>query len=298
MDAHLRDLRYFVAVAEELNFTRAAERLHISQPALSKQIRGLETVLRARLFTRDHRQVRLTAAGAALLSIAQPLLRDWDDGAAAVTDAAAEEARTLRVGTLTSIGRSLYPRMAGLFAEREPGWRIELRSFGWADPTAGLRDHESDTAFLWLPVHTDGIAVQVLVTERCFVAVAATHPLAHRREVEFAEIADEPFVALPTAAGAQRDFWLAIDQRSGRPPVVAAQATSADETFEIVASGAAVHLLAEGNAVIYARPGIACIPVNGLPPAQLAVAWRRSDRRHVIRSFTRACLDAVADAHP
>ena len=296
MDAHLRDLRYFVAVAEELNFTRAAERLHISQPALSKQIRGLEAVLRARLFTRDHRQVRLTAAGAALLGLTRPLLRDWDEGAAAVTDAAAEEARTLRVGTLTSIGRSLYPGIAGLFAKREPGWRIELRSFGWADPTAGLRDHESDTAFLWLPVPAAGIAVQVLVTERRFVAVCATHPLADRREVEFAEIADEPFVALPTAAGALRDFWLAIDQRSGRPPVVAAQATSADETFEIVASGAAVHLVAEGNAVIYARPGIVCIPVNGLPPAQLAVAWRRPDRRHAVRSFTEACRDAVAGA--
>ena len=80
MDAHLRDLRYFVAVAEELNFTRAAERLHLSQPALSKQIRGLEATLRAQLFRRDRRQVELTAAGAALYEVARNLLQDWDDG--------------------------------------------------------------------------------------------------------------------------------------------------------------------------------------------------------------------------
>ena len=97
-----------MAVAEELNFTRAAERLHLSQPALSKQIRGLETTLRAQLFRRDRRQVELTAAGTALHAVARSLLQDWDDGVAVVSDAAAQDARVLRVGTLTSIGRALY----------------------------------------------------------------------------------------------------------------------------------------------------------------------------------------------
>ncbi|MGE5290116.1 MAG: LysR family transcriptional regulator [Micromonosporaceae bacterium] len=296
MDAHLRDLRYFVAVAEELNFTRAAERLHISQPALSKQIQGLEAVLRARLFVRDRRQVRLTSAGAALLGVARPLLQRWDEGAAAVADAAAHEARTLRVGTLTSVGRALYPGVVEHFAKREPGWRIELRSFGWADPTAGLRDRVTDAAFLWLPVGADDIAIKVLATERRFVALAATHPLARRSEVEFAEIAGEPFVALPRAAGPLRDFWLATDDRGGKAPTVVAEVSSADETFEMVASGAAVHLVAEGNAIIYARPGIVCIPVIGLGPARLAVGWRRDDRRYAVRSFVDACLDSAAAA--
>ena len=295
MDAHLRDLRYFVAVAEELNFTRAAEQLHISQPALSKQIHGLETALRTRLFDRDRRRVTLTPAGAALLQIARPLLRDWDKGAAAVAEAAAEDARTLRVGTLTSIGRALYPGVVTHFAKREPGWRIQLRSFSWDDPTAGLRGQATDAAFLWLPVEADDIAVKVLVTERRLVALGTGHPLADRREVEFAEIADQPFVALPPTAGPLRDFWLATDQRGGKPPEVAAEATSADETFEIVSSGAAVHLVAEGNAVIYARPGIVCIPVKGLSPARLAVAWRRNDQRRAVRSFVHACMDCTPD---
>src|SRR6516165_8854675 len=141
MDAHLRDLRYFVAVAEELNFTRAAQRLHVSQPALSKQIQGLETALRAKLFARDRRHVSLTAAGRALLDVARPLLDRWDEGTAAVADAAAADARRLRVGTLTSLGRDLYPSVIDHFTKREPGWRVELRSSSWADPTAGLRGH-------------------------------------------------------------------------------------------------------------------------------------------------------------
>jgi DNA-binding transcriptional LysR family regulator len=116
MGAHLRDLRYFAVVAEELSFTRAAERLHLSQPALSKQVRGLETALRARL-PGTGRQVTLTAAGRALLEVARPLLDRWDEGALAVAGAAAAEARTLRVGTLTSIGRDLCPWVAGHFAQ-------------------------------------------------------------------------------------------------------------------------------------------------------------------------------------
>jgi DNA-binding transcriptional LysR family regulator len=293
MDAHLRDLRYFVAVAEELSFTRAAERLHISQPALSKQIQSLETSVRAQLFARDRRSVSLTAAGAALLSVARPLLDRWDEGTAAVAEAAAAEARMLRVGTLTSLGRDLYPSVIDHFAKREPGWRLELRSFSWTDPTAGLRQHATDAAFLWLPHGADDIAVRVLIAEPRYAALSASHPLAGRREIKFADIAGEPFAALPRAAGPLREFWLATDQRAGRPAIVAAEVTSADEKFEIVSTGAAVALVSEGNAAVYDRPGIVCVLVSDLGPAQLAVGWRRNDPRHAVRSFVDACTDAA-----
>ncbi len=293
MDAHLRDLRYFVAVAEELNFTRAAERLHLSQPALSKQIRGLETTLRAQVLRRDRRQVELTAAGTALHEVARNLLRDWDDGVAMVGDAAAQDARVLRVGTLTSIGRGLYPAITQQFAKRQPGWQVELHSYGWGDPTAGLRGRAADASFVWLPIDDAEIQTAVLITERRFVAISARHPLADRQTIEFPDIINEPTVALPASAGAQRDFWLATDARAGRPPQVVAEVSAADEKLEIVSSGAAITLLAEGNASIYSREGIVCIPVTGLEPARLAIAWRRGDRRPAIWDFVQACRDAV-----
>jgi DNA-binding transcriptional LysR family regulator len=296
MEAHLRDLRYFAAVAEELNFTRAAERLHLSQPALSKQIRGLETTLRAQLFRRDRRQVELTAAGAALYAAADRLLQDWDNAVAVVADAVAQEAQVLRVGTLTSIGRSLYPAITELFAKRRPGWQVELHSFGWGDPTAGLQARIADAAFVWLPIDAAEIETIVLATERRWVAISARHPLAGREVIAFSEIIGEPIAALPASAGVQRDFWLAADSRAGGSPRVAAEVSSADEKFEIVSSGAAIALLAEGNAGIYSREGIVCLPVSGLEPARLAVAWRRGDPRPAVRDFVRACREAAADA--
>ena len=296
MDAHLRDLRYFVAVAEELNFTRAAERLHLSQPALSKQIRGLETTLRAQLLRRDRRRVELTAAGDALLAVARGLLADWDDGVAVVADAAAEDARVLRVGTLTSIGRALYPAITDQFGKRQPDWQVELRTYGWGDPTAGLRDRAADAAFVWLPIDAAGLETVVLATERRFVAISARHPLADRESIEFSEIVNEPVAALPASAGPQRDFWLAVDARQGQSPRVAAEVSAADEKFEIVSSGAAITLLAEGNAEIYSREGIVCIPVEGLEPARLAIAWRRGDRRPAVAQFVAACRDAAGAA--
>lgn len=295
MDVHLRDLRYFAAVADELSFTRAAERLHLSQPALSKQIRGLETTLRAQLLRRDRRQVELTEAGKALYAAARGLLAQWDEAAAAVADAAAAEAKVLRVGTLTSIGRALFPAVLEEFGKRQPGWQVELRSFGWGDPTAGLAGQEADAAFVWLPAGAAGIETEVLATEPRLVAVSSRHPLAGRAKVAFDEITEEPFAALPASAGSARDFWLAVGNRAGRPPRIAAEVSSADEIFELVTSGTAITLLAEGNAAVYARPGITCIPVTGLEPARLAIAWRRGDRRTCVRDFIQACRDAASD---
>jgi DNA-binding transcriptional LysR family regulator len=295
MDAHLRDLRYFVTVADELSFTRAAERLHLSQPALSKQIRGLETTLRSQLLRRDRRHVELTEAGKALHSAARSLLADWDETVATVADAAAAEARVLRIGTLTSIGRALFPAVLAEFGKQEPDWQVELRSFGWGDPSAGLAERETDAAFVWLPTGTTDIETEVLATEPRLVAVSSRHPLAGRAAVTFAEIAGDPFAALPASAGAARDFWLALDSRAGWPPRIAAEASSADEIFELVAAGTAVTLLAEGNAAVYSRSGITCIPVTGLEPARLAIAWRRGDRRACVRDFVRACRDAASE---
>ena len=292
MDAHLRDLRYFVAVAEELSFTRAAETLHVSQPALSKQIRALEAALKIRLLDRSRRQVQLTPAGIAVRETATRLLAEWDDGVAGARAVAQLDAQRLIVGTLTSLGRGLYPLVVDAYARVQPGWQIDLRSFRWTDSSAGLRDRETDAAFLWLPIDGDDVAFEVLFTEPVKVALAAGHRLATRTGIDIEELASESFVALPEIAGEPRDFWLGTDVTSPPRSRTVVEANSAEETFEIVSSGRAVALLAAGNALLYSHPGVVSIPVHGHGAAQLAVGWRRDDRREAVRNFVSVCLAA------
>ncbi|MDN3356017.1 LysR substrate-binding domain-containing protein [Actinomadura sp. DC4] len=285
MDAHLRDLRYFVAVAEELSFTKAAaERLFISQPALSKQIRQLESVLRVRLFDRDRRTVALTKAGEALLPRARKLLAQWEETRRAVTGAARET--TLTVGFQTRPGRGLIPGVTA----RMVGWKLLFRQVSWRDATAGLASSEVDVAIAWLPVPDDGrLAWRVVATEERWVALPAGHRLASRADVALADLTDEPFIALPAAAGPLRGFWLAADER-GTAPRVVAEAETAEETFEAVASGLGVALLAAGNAEIYRRDDVVFRPVRDLSPSSLAVVWRTDDTRPAIRTFVEACF--------
>lgn len=287
MDAHLRDLRYFVAVAEELSFTKAAnERLFIAQPTLSRQIRLLEASLRARLFERDHRTVRLTRAGEALLTRARLLLDAWDETQQAVSEAAAAANMALRVGFHTRIGRGLIPAVTARMAQQLPGWKLTFRQVSWRDPTAGLASAEVDVAIAWLPVPDTGqLSWQVVATEDRWVALPAGHRLAQRAAVTLDDLGDEPFIALPPSAGPLRQFWLAAEERHA-PPRIAAEAETAEETFEAVASGLGVALLAAGNAEIYQRDDVVCRPVAGLPPSHLAVLWRTGDARKAIQVFT------------
>jgi DNA-binding transcriptional LysR family regulator len=294
MDAHLRDLRYFVAVAEELSFTKAAnERLFIAQPTLSRQIRLLEASLRARLFERDHRTIRLTRAGEVLLARARLLLGQWDEALSAVAEAAAAADMTLRVGFHTRIGRGLIPAVTARMAQLLPGWKLAFRQVSWRDPTAGLADGEVDVAISWLPVPDTGLlSWQVVATEDRWVALPANHRLAERAAVTLDDLAGEPFIALPATAGPLRQFWLAAEERRV-PPLIAAEAETAEEALEAVASGLGVALLAAGNAEIYRRDDVTCRPVTGLSPSELAVLWRAGDDRKAIQVFTGIFCDCV-----
>ncbi|OLT15735.1 LysR family transcriptional regulator [Pseudonocardia sp. CNS-139] len=288
MDARVQDLRYFVAVAEELSFTRAAARLFVSQPALSKQVGRLEALLRAELFVRGHRRIALTAAGAALLPRARALVAEWDAAVDEVRSAAAADERVLTVGFHTRIGRGLVPAVTATMQERLPGWTLQFRQVPWDDPAVGLAGGGVDVAVAWLPV-PPGLSSRTIGTEERWVALPAGHRLAGRPSVRFADIEDEPFVALPASAGPMRAFWLAADRRR-TPARIAGEATTADEAFELVAAGAGVVLLAAGNTALYARPDVVHRPVDDLPPAELAVVWRTGDRRTAVRIVADTCF--------
>jgi DNA-binding transcriptional LysR family regulator len=286
MDVHLRELRALVAVAEEQSITRAAQRLFLAQPALSRRLQALERQMGVPLLTRLPRGVALTEAGRALLGPAREAVTAWERGRAAVL--AATPAGRLVVGMQTAVGRGLQRRALARFAELAPGTVPTLRQVDWRDPTAGLADGSSDVAFVWLPLPMDDVDVLPVATEDRVVALPTDHRLAGASGIEFPDLLDEPFIALPDSAGPLRDAWLAVAERGGRPPVVGAVADTPDAVFEAVASGLGVVLLAAGNADLYARPGVVCRPVTGLSPAVLALAWRRSDRRPAVAAFVRA----------
>ena len=291
-DVHVRDLRYFLTVAEELHFTRAAERLYVSQPALSKQVRALERQLGVELFRRDRHGVALTGAGAALLPYARRVLDTWAEGAAAVEVARTAQRSTLVVGMSTSPGRGgLLPAIRSRFTAGHPEAAVRLRQVSWEDPTAGLADGDADVAFVWLPLpDEDRYAWTVVAEEPRLVALPDTHPLAARTEVDFADLVDEPFLALPPDAGPLRDYWLALEEREGRPPRIGAEIASTEETYEALLAGLGICLVAAGNTPLITLGGVVTRPVRGIGPSRYALAWRKEDdRRPLVRGYAEAC---------
>ncbi|MDN0195521.1 LysR substrate-binding domain-containing protein [Streptomyces sp. S.PNR 29] len=301
VDVHVRDLRYFVAVAEELHFTRAAERLYVSQPALSKQIRALERQLGVELFRRRPRGVELTDAGTALLPHARRVLDDWAQGAAAVESVRAARHGTLVVGMSTSPGRGgLLPAIRSRFTAAHPQATVRLRQVSWEDPTGGLADGEVDVAFVWLPLpDPERYRWTVVAEEPRLVALPDEHPLTARPEVDFTDLADEPFLALPPSAGVLRDFWLALDERGGRPPRIGAEVAGTEETYEALVAGLGLCLVAAGNAPLITLGGVTTRPVRGLAPSRYALAWRREDgERPLVRAYAEACRRVTDGARP
>jgi len=293
MDAHVRDLRYFLAVAHELHFTRAAERVYVSQPALSKQIRALERQLRVTLFERDRDGVRLTRAGVELVPYAERMVASWDDASRAL---AKVSDCTLAVGMHTSVGRGLLPKVRALMVSSCPDAEIELHQISWSDPTAGLADHSTDASFVWLPMPQPPYRWLTVAREPRLVALSNDHPLGARKSVTFAELLDEPFLALPASAGPLRDYWLALDERNGHPARIAAEITDTDETYEAVSSGIGVCLLAAGNAPIFARGDVTMLPVTDLSPSELVLAWNERHCPPLLKTFVGLCAQVLGES--
>jgi DNA-binding transcriptional LysR family regulator len=219
------------------------------------------------------------------------VLAEWDRA----LDEIGTAGRTLTVGFHTRIGRGVVPGVTARIQAELPDWRLRFQQVSWADPAVGLLGGGVDVAVAWLPVPpAAGLASRVVTSEPRLVALPHGHPLADRAELTLDDLAAEPFVALPDSAGPMRAFWLAAAQRTA-PARVAAEAATADEAYEAVAAGVGVVLVAAGNAAIYRRDDVTHRPVRDLPPAELAVLWRRDDRRPAVRIAVDACCACAVD---
>jgi DNA-binding transcriptional LysR family regulator len=273
MDLDLRLARYFLAVAGEEHFGRAATSLHITQPSLSRQIRSLEQQIGARLFDRTPQGARLTAAGQVFRTHATALLKS-SAIAAADTRAAASPARHT-VGYLHGI--IVTPVVAAL-RRSHPDAEIRAVHLPWNEPRAALLEHRVDAVVCRLPLVTDGLEVTVLYPEPRVLVVPVGHRLAGRESVTLDDIAGEP---LPRMASdpAWNDFWRAGSTADG--PLL----SSLEEKGELIAAGELVAIVPAGMSAY--RPDLTEIPLHGVDPTHVVLATRADERGRLLADLRR-----------
>jgi len=282
VDVDLRKVRYFVAVAEQLNFGRAAEALHIAQPVLSRQIRALENELKAQLFVRDKRTTELTEAGHQLLADARPLLANAD----ALRRRVGRAARGTDTFTVAFMPGLIVTAAVRALVARHPGLNVEVMRTGYDDQTDVIHDGRADVSYVRLPIDRRGLRVRPLTAEPRVVVLPADHRLAGKDGVEIADLAEEHLLQNPDLVPEWRD--LAEEVRSGRrraEPVAAAAVHTVEEKLERVAAGRGFVVFPLSTATFYTRPDIVHVAVRDIGPSQVCLAWESSRRSPLITEF-------------
>lgn len=282
----LRHLRYFVAVAEELHFHRAAERLHISQPPLSQQIRALEGELGVLLLERNRRSVSLTAAGAVFLNEAREILASVDRASEAARSVARGEAGRVAIGFVGSAMHGTLPGMLRAYRRAFPRVQLVLTELPTAAQLEALLAGRIDVGVVRPPVREPALALETIHTEPFVVALPEDHPLASHEEVALAELVEEPFVLLARreAPGLHESLGQAMADAGGVPHVVQ-EAREMQTVVGLVAAGLGVSLVPASVGADEHR-GVAYRPVAGsAPTVALALAWRPDDKSPVLAAF-------------
>ncbi|MDX3094658.1 LysR substrate-binding domain-containing protein [Streptomyces sp. ME19-03-3] len=279
MDLDLRKLRYFVAVAEELHFGRAAERLHIAQPVLSRQIRALEDELKVRLFLRDRRSTELTPAGAQLLADAGPLLA----AAGAARRRVARAARGLASFTVGFMPGLIVTGAVRELSRRHPDLTVEVVRTSWDDQTRVILDGHVDIGYVRMPVDTRGLATRGLLAEPRVVVLPADHPYAGKPVLAIADLAGEHLLQDPAAVPEWRDIAKELAEPGRRPAVPVFR--SVEEKLESVAAGRGVVVLPLSTATYYTRADIVHVEIEDIGPNRVFLAWDGSRHDPLIEEF-------------
>lgn len=281
-DLDLRKLRYFVAVAEELNFGRAARRLHIAQPVLSRQIRVFEGELGVQLFVRGATGTQLTGAGAQLLQDAKVLL----DEAKALQQRlfhAAGPSRTVTVGVLPGLRATAA---AVRFESAGQGRQAVVRQVGWAEQVEVVRSGDVDVVYAREVEDGTGLGIAPLLSEPYCAVLPADDPLAGRSSVTMADLADRLLLQDPTVLADLRRT--AAPQQRWAPPPTAVH--SVEDKLEHVAAREGFVVLPRSTTDFYRRPDIRVVPIEGLPPNQVTLIWKATVDNPVRDEFISAAL--------
>ena len=291
----LRHLRYFVAVAEEQNVTRAAARLHVSQPPLSRQIRDLEDELGVALFDHGAKSVRLTEAGKVFLSEARTVLQRAGEAVQMAKAVASGQRGEIHVGYAPSLSVELLPRALRLFQEANPGVRVQLHDMSTQEMLRGLRDEKLHVALL---VQVSAKAMAELVFEELqryavCVALPLAHPLARARRVGMEQLAHERLIAFTLADYPEHHVWLAdLFAPLNRPPQIAEEYDSATSLIAAVEAGRGVALVLEPFKC-FIGPRVKIRALVPPPPALvIGIAWRKEANSPATENFIAAAKRA------
>ncbi|CCB71344.1 LysR family transcriptional regulator [Streptantibioticus cattleyicolor] len=278
----LRTLRYFVAVAEESHFGRAAVRLHMSQPPLSRAIKQLETEIGAALFDRSSAGVTLTPVGVVLLDEARALLDQADR--VRVRVAAAAGTATVTVGVLGDGADPDATRLAAAFRARHPGVEVTVRETGLTDPTCGLHAGTVDVALTRGPFDETGLSVRELRADPVGALLRAGDPLAARATLTTADLAGRRWFRFPEGTDPLwRSYWNGGEPREG--PVVR---TVQECRQAVLWNGTVGMTLLDDEPV----EGLTVVPLTDMPPSPAVVAWNTGDTNPLVRSFVRTAVAA------
>lgn len=292
----LRHLRYFTAVAEAENVSRAALKLHVSQPALSRQIRDLEDELGFDLFERSAKSVRLTAAGRAFMDEARAVLQRADEAVNAARAIATGVKGELHVGYAPSLTARVLPPTLRAFQAELPQVRVRLHDFSTEEMLAGLRDGQLQVAFLvrLKAALQRGLKFAELTRDAIRLAVGPKHPLAGRRSVALRELANEPLISYtrkdyPDAQDNLDRLFVGIKPR----PRIAEEHDSVSSLIAAVEAGTGVAIATESLACI-AGTRLKLIPiVPSLAPLVLGVAWKNEKLTVATERFLKCAREAA-----
>ena len=287
MSVELRHLRYFLAVAEDLHFGRAAQRLGIAQPAHSQQIQRLEAEVGVELFHRTKRRVELSAAGAAMVAQSRQALADAAGAVDAARRAARGETGVLTVGFVESAAGLVLPRAVRSFRERHPQVELVLRELAVDAQLAGLHGGTIDVAIVRPPLEARELRVETVLEEGLVVAVADDHPLASRRRVGPAALAGEPLVLISREVVPGLYDQIVALRPDGRAAEIAQEASSIQAVLALVAAGIGISLL-PASVRSLDRRGVVLVDLRPSPRSEMLIAARSGDRSPLTESFIAA----------
>jgi DNA-binding transcriptional LysR family regulator len=280
----LRHLRYFIAVAEELNFSRAAKRLNMAQPPLSVAIRQLEQEIGASLFHRSSREVRLTEAGAALLAGARRTLTEAEAAVSAAQQAAAGEVGCLRVGYNWSAHFETLPALGRAFQQRRPGVELLTEEMRPNRMPAALRSGTIDVALALYPEVVGELSYLPIRRERVVAVLASTHPLAHEQAISLEALADEFLLFPREVAPRLHDFYVNLCRSAGFEPKQSGE--SSRSRFTVGTWDASTTGLFPESVSTDLPAGIVAVPIAGPAKAlQSELVWRSDNESPTLTAF-------------